>query len=172
VAAGLVAFHPALMYYDARKLHPLGFDTLMMMLAVWLLLRLRTDRRVWVAAATGAVMAFAIFQRGSMMLFCAASLMLAGVGDPSAHGIAVRVAVAYLIGIVVVIAPWAARNYRHSRHRDARVDDDAAVVEGERELFERVGVSGKGPQRLRRRARAPGPRMAEARRDRSVPAVS
>jgi len=111
VAAGLVAFHPALMYYDARKLHPLGFDTLMMMLAVWLLLRLRTDRRVWVAAATGAVMGLAIFQRGSMMLFCAASLMwLAWVLHPRTH--AVRVAVAYLIGIVVVIAPWAARNYR------------------------------------------------------------
>jgi hypothetical protein len=110
VAAGLVAFHPALMYYDARKLHPLGFDTLMMMLAVWLLLRLRTDRRVWAAAATGGAMGLAIFQRGSMMLFCAASLVwLAWVIRPRTDS--VRVAVAYAIGIVVVIAPWAARNY-------------------------------------------------------------
>jgi 4-amino-4-deoxy-L-arabinose transferase-like glycosyltransferase len=110
VAAGLVAFHPALVYYDARKLHPLGFDTLMMMLAVWLLLRLRTDRRVWVAAATGAVMGLAIFQRGSMMLFCALSVVwLVWLVRPRADGI--RAAVAYLIGIIVVIAPWAVRNY-------------------------------------------------------------
>ena len=110
VAAGLVAFHPALVYYDARKLHPLGFDTLMMMLAVWLLLRLRTDRRIWVAAATGAIMGLAIFQRGSMMLFCAAGLAwLAWVIQPRTDS--VRVALAYVIGIVVVIAPWATRNY-------------------------------------------------------------
>jgi len=110
VAAALVAFHPALVYYDARKLHPLGFDTLMMMVAVWLLLRLRTDRRAWVAAATGAAMGLAIFQRGSMMLFCAASLVwLARVIHPRSDSI--RVAIAYLIGIVVVLGPWAARNY-------------------------------------------------------------
>jgi 4-amino-4-deoxy-L-arabinose transferase-like glycosyltransferase len=105
VAAALVAFHPALVYYDARKLHPLGFDTLMMMVAVWLLLRLRTDRRTWVAAATGAAMGLAIFQRGSMMLFCAASLVwLARVIHPRSDSI--RVAIAYLIGIVVVLGPW------------------------------------------------------------------
>jgi hypothetical protein len=63
-----------------------------------------------VAAATGAVMGLAIFQRGSMMLFCAAGLVwLAWVIRPRTDS--VRVAIAYVIGIVVVIAPWAARNY-------------------------------------------------------------
>jgi 4-amino-4-deoxy-L-arabinose transferase-like glycosyltransferase len=110
IAAALVAFHPALLYYDARKLHPLGFDTLMMMLAVWLVLQLRTDRRVRVAAMTGVVLGLAIFQRGSMMLFCAGSLAwLAWVVQPRAQGL--RLAMAYGAGVLLVLAPWAARNY-------------------------------------------------------------
>jgi 4-amino-4-deoxy-L-arabinose transferase-like glycosyltransferase len=110
VAAALVAFHPALVYYDARKLHPLGFDTLMMMLAVWLTMRLRDDRRTWVSYATGAVMGLAIFQRGSMMLFTVGAVAwLLWVVRPSPQF--VRMVVAYGIGIVVVLAPWAARNY-------------------------------------------------------------
>jgi len=44
------------------------------------------------------------------MLFCAASLVwLARVIHPRSDSI--RVAIAYLIGIVVVLGPWAARNY-------------------------------------------------------------
>ena len=110
VASALVAFHPALIYYDARKLHPLGFDSLMMMIAVWLLLRLREDGRFSTAAASGAVMGFAIFQRGSMMLFCAAGLAwLTGVIHPRSRGF--RLAAAFVVGLLLVIAPWAARNY-------------------------------------------------------------
>lgn len=110
VSAALVAFHPALVYYDARKLHPLGFDTLMMMLAVWLLMRLRDDRRTWVSCATGAVMGLAIFQRGSMMLFTVGAVAwLLWVVRPSTQF--VRMVAAFGIGIVAVLAPWAARNY-------------------------------------------------------------
>ncbi len=110
LAAALVTFHPALIYYDARKLHPLGFDSLMMMVTVWLLLRLRENRRPWTAAATGVAMGLAIFQRGSMMLFCAASLIwLALVVQPRPRGL--RTASAVAGGLLVVILPWAARNY-------------------------------------------------------------
>jgi 4-amino-4-deoxy-L-arabinose transferase-like glycosyltransferase len=110
IAAALVAFHPAFVYYDARKLHPLGFDTLMMMLAVWLTMRLREDRRTWLSLATGAVMGLAIFQRGSMLLFAVGAIAwLLWLARPTTQF--VRMAVAFGIGIVAVLAPWAARNY-------------------------------------------------------------
>ena len=110
LAAALVAFHPALVYYDTRKLHPLGFDALMMMVAVWLVLRLREDGRIWVAAATGAALGLAIFQRGSMMLFCAASLVwLTMAVRPSGQGL--PRAAACMVGMLLVVVPWAARNY-------------------------------------------------------------
>src|SRR5262245_50367996 len=108
--AALVAFHPALIYYDARKLHPLGFDSLMMMLAVWLMLRLRDKAHRWTATMTGIALGFAILQRGSMILFCAGSLAwLIWVVQPRAQ--ALRIAGAVVVGLVVIIAPWAARNY-------------------------------------------------------------
>ena len=109
-AAALVAFHPALIYYDARKLHPLGFDSLMMMLAVWLMLRLREKPRAWTAVGTGVALGLAIFQRGSMILFGAASLAwLAWVVQPRPQGL--RTGAAVVAGLLAVVAPWAARNY-------------------------------------------------------------
>jgi hypothetical protein len=128
-AAALVLLHPGLLYYDTRKLHPLGFDSLMMMAAVWLLLRLQDDRRLVVVLASGAVMGFAIFQRGSMALFLMGALVWLSVdlrpipdlcptpdlcpsaGDRGRGGDRGRVAALYLTGVLVVIVPWAARNY-------------------------------------------------------------
>jgi 4-amino-4-deoxy-L-arabinose transferase-like glycosyltransferase len=108
VAAALVLCHPGLVYYDTRKLHPLGFDSLMMMAAVWLLLRLPDDRRFATAVASGAVMGLAIFQRGSMALFLAVALLWL-VRVVAAHS--GKLAAVYLAGVLIVIVPWAARNY-------------------------------------------------------------
>jgi 4-amino-4-deoxy-L-arabinose transferase-like glycosyltransferase len=110
VAAALVLLHPSLFYYDTRKLHPLGFDSLSMMAAVWLLLRLRDDRRVWVAMASGMVFGLSIFQRGSMALFLGVALIWisAFTGVPARR---VGVAAAYLGGVLLIVAPWVARNY-------------------------------------------------------------
>lgn len=121
-AAALTLCHPALFYYDTRKLHPLGFDSLMMMAAVWLLLRLREDGRLWMAVASGAVLGLAIFQRGSMALFLGGAIVWLGVAHP-ANAFALhpdrarrlqpsgRVIPAYVAGALLVITPWAARNY-------------------------------------------------------------
>jgi hypothetical protein len=116
LAAALTLTHPALLFYDVRKLHPLGFDSLMMMLAVWLLMRLRGDRRVSTALWSGVVLGFAIFQRGSMALFLvgAAAWMIASEESESpvvrSPGPSARL-VAYVLGVLIVLTPWAARNY-------------------------------------------------------------
>jgi 4-amino-4-deoxy-L-arabinose transferase-like glycosyltransferase len=105
-AAALTLCHPALVYYDTRKLHPLGFDSLMMMSAVWLLLRVREDGRLSIAVASGAVLALALLQRGSMALFLAGAVVWLAVCRSSGRLIA-----AYVAGALIVITPWAARNY-------------------------------------------------------------
>src|SRR5262249_56184750 len=69
IAAALVLVHPSLVYYDTRKLHPLGFDSLSMMTAVWLLLRLRDDHRPWIAVPSGIVFGLSMFPRGRIALF-------------------------------------------------------------------------------------------------------
>lgn len=124
-AAALTLCHPALVYYDTRKLHPLGFDSLVMIAAVWLLMRLREDRRVSTAMASGAVLGLAIFQRGSMALFLIGAIVWLAVFrsavarrlQPSALAVARRLQpsghllAAYIAGVLLVITPWAARNY-------------------------------------------------------------
>jgi 4-amino-4-deoxy-L-arabinose transferase-like glycosyltransferase len=131
VSAALVLLHPSLLYYDTHKLHPLGFDALMMMTAVWLLLRLRDDPRISVALVTGAVFGLAIFQRGSMALFLVGGVVWlvwtnwmtarpepleegasarGSTSAPRAHLTSIQ-AVVFLCGVAAVIVPWAARNY-------------------------------------------------------------
>jgi len=106
-SAALTMLHPALVYYDTRKLHPLGFDSLAMMLALWLLLRLRDDRRAAAFVASGAAMGLAILQRGSMALFAVFGVLwLLRIPRTAARRIAL-----YVAGVLVVLTPWAARNY-------------------------------------------------------------
>lgn len=102
-AVALTLCHPALLYYDTRKLHPLGFDSLMMMAAVWLLMRLREDVRLSMAAVSGAVLGLALLQRGSMALFLAGAVVWLGVSR--------RLIAPYVACVLLVIAPLAARNY-------------------------------------------------------------
>jgi len=126
VAAALTLTHPALLYYDVRKLHPLGFDSLMMMLAVWTVMRLRDNRRPLVVMASGMVLGLAIFQRGSMALFLVgAAAWLSRVAPtrtsdaaeprsrpiPRANHLDLRTVGLYVAGALIVLTPWAARNY-------------------------------------------------------------
>lgn len=109
-AVTLALCHPALVYYDTHKLHPLGFDSLAMVAAVWMLMRLREDGRLGAAGAGGVVLGVAILQRGSMALFFAASLCwIAAVVTRRRGGSAA--AAAYVAGMLLIVAPWAARNY-------------------------------------------------------------
>jgi len=109
-AAALTLAHPALLFYDVRKLHPLGFDTLMMTASVWLTLRLSEPRRWLDIAASGVVLGFAILQRGSLSAFFAGALVwLLLTVTPRAR--AWRTAAVYAASVLVVVGSWAARNY-------------------------------------------------------------
>jgi len=109
-ATALVLCHPGLLYYDTRKLHPLGFDALMIAAAVWLLLRLAEPRTLGVVATSGAVLGLAIFQRGSMAAFLLGAVAWI-VLTTRPRGRAWIVAATYLAGSLLVVGSWAARNY-------------------------------------------------------------
>lgn len=106
-SALLVVLHPALLYYDTRKLHPLSFDALAMATAVWLAMA-AGRARLSVAAVAGAAMGLAILQRGSMALFFLVAMAWIA-SQP--EGRPWKRAAAYAIGTLLVVAPWAARNY-------------------------------------------------------------
>jgi 4-amino-4-deoxy-L-arabinose transferase-like glycosyltransferase len=109
-ASALVLCHPGLLYYDTRKLHPLGFDALMIAAALWLLLRLAEPRTLGVVAVSGAVLGLAIFQRGSMAAFLVgATCWIVVTTKPRAR--AWIVAGTYLAACLIVVGSWAARNY-------------------------------------------------------------
>src|SRR5947199_126414 len=60
----------------------------------------------------GLVLGLALFQRGSMAVFFVGTLAWLMVFlTPAAYGQTGRIVVAYVAGLVLVIAPWAARNY-------------------------------------------------------------
>lgn len=110
LAAALVLFHPALVYYDTHKLHPLGFNALTIGGAVWLLLRLRVETRMSLAIAAGAAVGLSILQRGSTGLFFACSLIWIArhiVRRPGGQS----AAAVYVAGVLLVVLPWIARNY-------------------------------------------------------------
>ena len=94
VAGALTLFHPALVYYDTRKLHPLGFDALAVAAAVLLLMKARETRRPAVALGAGLAMGLAILQRGSTGLaaLAAAGWLVWTLGRPArADGVRTRV---------------------------------------------------------------------------------
>lgn len=110
LAAILTISHPALVYYDTRKLHPLSFDALVISLAVLALLWVKRNSGTshWLLA--GLLLGVAILQRGSMLLLLPlGQLWLWFFGRRGGYSF-VRGAV-YILGVALVVSPWVARNY-------------------------------------------------------------
>jgi 4-amino-4-deoxy-L-arabinose transferase-like glycosyltransferase len=106
VAGVLTALHPALAYYDVRKLHPLGLDSLLTVAPVLLLLRPPSARQ---AALIGVLLGLGILQRGSLIPFALAALVWTAAAGGEARE-RTRRAVAMAAAIVITLAPWLYRN--------------------------------------------------------------
>jgi 4-amino-4-deoxy-L-arabinose transferase-like glycosyltransferase len=110
VGAELVALHPGLLFYDTNKLHPLSFDALTIALATLLVIRMRTRTTAWAAMLAGLTAGVAVLQRGTMILF-----VVFGLGwlwwVHRLPRLAVRQAVVFVAGTLLVLAPWITRNY-------------------------------------------------------------
>ena len=110
VAAGLALMHPGLAYYDTHKLHPLSFDTLLVMLVVWALIVLRNSESFSKVLFTGIVLGVAMLQRGSLALFVPVSAVWVWLTGPQA--LRIQRAVVFALGVVVAMSPWLIRNYQ------------------------------------------------------------
>jgi hypothetical protein len=103
LAGLLTALHPALVYYDVRKLHPLGLDALLGALAVLCLVRGRH------AALCGFVLGLGVLQRGSLLPFAVFALVWL-VARPAHRDRRPRTAALFIGGLSLAVAPWLARN--------------------------------------------------------------
>lgn len=123
IAAALVAFHPGLVLYDVRKVHPLGFDTLLA--TAGLAAALSADR--WSqrrAFGAGLLHGLAVLERTTFAGVGAIALAV-WMRRPS-RGHVARAAV-YALGVVLVFAPWVARNY-HVLHAFVPVTTNSGEV--------------------------------------------
>ncbi len=110
VAAFLVVTHPAFVYTDTHKLHPLSFDSLMMSLALFALLCVPRSRYRSVPTIAGLLLGAAILQRGSVLLLLPLGLLWLWRFSPRDKRVFQRLG-GYLLGVVLVVAPWVGRNY-------------------------------------------------------------
>ena len=107
VAAALVALHPGLAYYDARKLHPLSLDALTIALATLLAIHMRRRATAGAAALAGVALALAIYQRPTAALMLPLFAGLAWLDRRP--GRVPRLAV-FASVTLLVLAPWLVRN--------------------------------------------------------------
>jgi hypothetical protein len=108
VAGVLTALHPALVYYDVRKLHPLGLDALLSVAPI-LVLVARPTR--WTAALAGVLIGLGVLQRGSLLPLALFALAWLGSRPGTRRERLVR-ALAFIGAVAIVVAPWLYRNQR------------------------------------------------------------
>jgi 4-amino-4-deoxy-L-arabinose transferase-like glycosyltransferase len=111
VAAGLIALHPALAFYDTHKIHSLSFDALAIALAVLMLLRLRDGMDTGTALLAGAALGIAVLQRATMIAgpLIATAWLVAMRRRASVRWL--RLGVAYGLGVLVIVTPLIVRNW-------------------------------------------------------------
>ena len=108
-AAALVALHPGLLYYDARNVHALSFDAMLITagaLAALVLWRQVSNPTV---LAVGLLHGVALFERNSVVGLPVASIAALAAAGPARRG---RRIALYAVAVALVLAPWLARSVR------------------------------------------------------------
>jgi hypothetical protein len=103
VAGALVAMHPALVYYDVRKLHPLGLDALLPAAFLAAVLASR-HAGAWAAAGCGVLLGLASLERLTFLpMLVVAAFWLA---DGLSWRDRVRRLAAFASATLMTLAPW------------------------------------------------------------------
>ena len=112
LAAGfLVAVHPGLVVYSATKAHPLSFDALFFILALWFCFRLSDRPTAGRAAALGAIVGFGTMSRSTALIFLPiGAFWLLTVTPRRGWWVAARAIVVAGIAAIVVMLPWSIRD--------------------------------------------------------------
>lgn len=107
LAAGLVAFHPGILYYDTHHLHPLSFDAALVMWSIVGLLGMPAIRAAAAAFGVGVLHGLAVLERTTLAALPLASLVWLGLPPRAGR---TRLVAIYLAGVAVLLAPWMARS--------------------------------------------------------------
>lgn len=110
VASILSFYHPAILYYDCYKLHPLSFDALAIALVTRALLFVSGPRYLGRGLMAGLFLGVAILQRGTMGLLVPFGWIWLVWRLPGMRR-ACAGCVAFGIGVGLALVPWVARNY-------------------------------------------------------------
>lgn len=110
IASFLVVTHPALLYYDVKNLHPLGFDSLWYTLFFFLMLRLLDTPKPVNAIISGIALGVAFLQRGALVLMPLLSIVLLYFNIKNKKRF-YKLSLLFLVGFLLLISPWMLRNY-------------------------------------------------------------
>ena len=105
------AIEPALVYYDITRIHPLGLHTLLLSLVVLVFVRAAQSPSPRLLLAAGIAVGVAFLERGTPIVFAAVALPLIGYWHRYTALQALRAVALVSAGVVVVVSPWAIRNY-------------------------------------------------------------
>lgn len=111
LTALLVALHPVLVYLTGL-IYPETLSTLLTMLALWLLVRLTTERpaRTGLLLALGSVLGAIVLLRPGLLVFAVLGMGAVWWAQRGEKGVLVKVLLIPLV-IVLFILPWTVRNY-------------------------------------------------------------
>lgn len=118
IAGVLAALHPAILYYDIFKLHPLSLDAMLAALSVALVLRLYEKPSPWLIALAGFVHGISLLERTTQVL---AVVFAIGVLLRS------RLLPLYLVCLLILPTVWTVRNYQ-IYHRFVWVSATAPIL--------------------------------------------
>lgn len=113
IAAMLVMFHPGLLIYSTKTLHPLTLDSFFFALVIIVLYNLRDSCNSKNQLASGIVLGLSILTRATIIFFIPLAILwfLLNAGGKKKKKL-LSLVFAILISITIII-PWTIRNYLH-----------------------------------------------------------
>ncbi len=110
LASALTAFHPALILYDTRKVHPLSIQALLLALVFLSLLSLLKSPTPWGFARLGFSAGLAFYERGPVIAVLIAGLLIVWVSHRMGLWAFLRNTAVVGACFTAVLLPWTARN--------------------------------------------------------------
>lgn len=111
LASALTAFHPALVMYDTRKIHPLSVQALLIALVFLAIVSLLKGPSRWGFARVGLLSGLAFYERGPVIAALLSGLLFVWCTHRMKFWEFLRGGLIVGIVFIAVLSPWAIRNF-------------------------------------------------------------
>ncbi len=105
ISSFLMLTHPGLVYYEINKIHPLGFDSFLLISSLFLLICLEKSSSVLLMISSGLILGLSSLQRTTLLPFVFAVTILTYLRKKP------KKAFYIFLGFIIIFSPWIARNY-------------------------------------------------------------